>query len=648
VTSYPNPGSTTLSNRHRHALEEGSAISREVLEENDVYTIAHGRELPEGFSGRQRKRGPGILFTVTRPNGETSYSFRPDAPDPKNPGRKYEQPCKALGGPGNVLSVPAGQRHLIGDLGVPVIYVEGIKKALSIISAARRAGVEVLVAAISGVWNFLSDGEPISDLLEIPVEGREVGIVFDSDFLTNPGVQGAGMRLAETEAGRGAVVRLAYLPDAPDGSKVGADDYLVSGKSYAELRMTMRAYDPKDFELIKLSRDDKLRGAFEDLERRHSDTVWTWPGADADEDLLLALAGAARKHGKIHADGIRVKVSWGTLALEAKIGSSRTVGKGLARLQERGFLYRDNEGREDGKAGAFVLRASVKQVGEGSDKEEKATTSLRGCDPGTLHPRSPRLWASRPKFKPTKKMIREHRLGTRSHLPEPREGVTRLGKKRSHVFDRLDAAGGTLRKEELGKLLGVRPRDLTRRKKSPKGRDGLLVWPEEAGIIVVEGDAVTLADNWLDRLEEVRERGEELEADGRAEKDRRRRSRAYRDHLAERRRTRPHSSKPTAAGLAAVERSHEKRAEHIAAHDEHQAKVRAAETERKRFVKRFVHDRLRALGRIRLGLLQEALRDEGGTPSYALPAAKSLGCTVERLPEYANEEFIFAPHEWAS
>jgi len=243
-------------------------------------------------------------------------------------------------------------------------------------------------------------------------------------------------------------------------------------------------------------------------------------------------------------------------------------------------------------------------------------------------------------------MIREHRLGTRSYLPEPREGLKRLGKKRSHVFDRLDAAGGTLGVEELGAMLGVRPRDLTRRKTSPKGRDGLLAWPEEAGIIVVEGGVVTLTDNWLDRLKETREKGEELEADERAEKDRKRRSLAYREHLAERRRGTPAASKPTAAGLAAVERSRKKRAEHIAEHDEHQAAARAADLEHKKFVKRFVHDRMRALGRIRLELLRQILRDAGGTPSYALPAAKSLGCTVERLPEYENREFVFAPREW--
>jgi hypothetical protein len=40
------------------------------------------------------------------------------------------------------------------------------------------------------------------------------------------------------------------------------------------------------------------------------------------------------------------------------------------------------------------------------------------------------------------------------------------------------------------------------------------------------------------------------------------------------------------------------------------------------------------------------LWDVGGVPSYALPAAKSLGCTVEVLPEYGGEEFVFAPREW--
>jgi len=42
------------------------------------------------------------------------------------------------------------------------------------------------------------------------------------------------------------------------------------------------------------------------------------------------------------------------------------------------------------------------------------------------------------------------------------------------------------------------------------------------------------------------------------------------------------------------------------------------------------------------------VRVAGGLPSYALPAAKSLGCTVEKLAEFGNEEFVFAPSEWAA
>lgn len=169
---------------------------------------------------------------------------------------------------------------------------------------------------------------------------------------------------------------------------------------------------------------------------------------------------------------------------------------------------------------------------------------------------------------------------------------------------------------------------------------------EEAGILAVEGDAIALTEDWSGRLDAAREAAGELEADELAEEARKRRSGGYREYLEERRRGGATSSKPSAAGIAAIKRSHEKRDEHIEAHDQHQAEARAADLEHKAFVKRFVHDRLRALGRIRLELLQEILKDAGGTPSYALPAAKSLGCAVERMPEYENREFVFAPREW--
>jgi hypothetical protein len=268
MPSYPNSSFGTPSDSHRRILEVGSAIWREVYEESGVWTVTHGRQLPRGFSRRQRKRGGGLLFMGHRPNGETFYVFRPDDPDPDKPGLKYEAACKKLGGPGNVLYVHPATRHLIADTSVPVVFVEGIKKALAIVTAARAARVEVLVVAISGVWNWLSGGKPIPDMFDIEVEGREVYIGFDSDVFRNPDVGDAARRIAAYLKDRGASVYLSYLPDGQDGSKTGADDYLARGHTYREYMARMRLYDACDLQAERVSRNGKLQAAVEHLERR--------------------------------------------------------------------------------------------------------------------------------------------------------------------------------------------------------------------------------------------------------------------------------------------------------------------------------------------------------------------------------------------
>ncbi len=618
-----------LSEAHQNMLFEESGNSPDVVAERGVRTIAHGRELPAGFSPRQRRLGPGILFTVHRPNGETSYSFRPDTPD--KPGRKYEQPSKRHGGPGNVLDVHPSLHHLIADMSVPVIYVEGIKKADSITTAARAAGVEVLVVAISGVWNFLCEGKPIPDLLVIPVEGREVGIVFDSDVLTNPGVQGAAVRLAETEIRRGASVQLAYLPDAADGSKVGADDFLVSGKTYAELRVTMRAYDPGDFEVLRLTRDEKLRALVGDLRARWWAEEWKGRGGHSERDVALKLIEAATRSGKAHPDGIRVKVSWGVLQVGAKV-SRRTLAKALARLEDRGFCYRDNEGRKAEKAGAFVLRAKVDQYGE---RVRQETQELRECDPGGLPlraPKVPRLRWSRPKWKPTKKMIMEYRVRELAFLPEPRERIERLGKIRGGVVDALEASGGKLTLRELCEVLHhKRPRDVRRR---------VLPMLEEAGIIGCEGDVINLAADWREKLLAARKTGEEPEADELAEVGRKLKSRAYHE------RDKPLVSKPSAAGLEAMRRSRAMR-------DARLEELRRVEEERRKAgpppkLTALIRELLGKNDRLRMGLLCEMATEEGFEWRDVPEAARAMGCRVERLPEYGNEEFLFPSTEEAA
>jgi len=642
-------------------LFDESAVDPAVAEERGYVTVRNRAELPPEFKPYQRRRG--LLVPMHSPDGETvGYQLRPDKP--RKGGPKYETPS----GVSPVVDVHPRMleqgRHGDG----PLLITEGAKSG----DAATSRGTCTVVLA--GVWMWCVPKvkpyrlKPCFD--HVRLEGREVFVAFDSDCMSKAGVQDALAALVAALQDRGAVVKVIYLPDAPDGSKQGIDDYLVAGGTIREMFMLARKFEPADVGRVRLSRDEKLRAVVEDLTRRWWKEEWKGRGGHSERDLALKLIEAAIKSGKIHPDGLRVKVSWGALQVAAKV-ARRTLAKALARLEERGFLYRDNEGRKRDKTGAFVLRAKVDQYGERAASEGKVTQELRAYDPGGLPLRTPsetlpdvpRLRWTQPSYTPKKRGFVTGTRKVRESKPIPaRERIERLGKIRGAVVDALQAAGGTLTLHDLcGALHRKRARDVKRR---------VLPMLEEARVVVVAGDVIRLAREWREALEsERREKGEVsyeytleyvktvngvdevcrekvrvIGADELAEDRRKRKSRAYRERDQE-----APVSKPSKAGLVAVERGRAMRTEgRLNEHEEQQAKARAAELEAKRFAKRFVYERLRELGQIRLGLLQEVLHDAGGVPMYALPAAKSLGCDVERLPEFGDKQFVLAPQSWAA
>ncbi len=97
--------------------------------------------------------------------------------------------------------------------------------------------------------------------------------------------------------------------------KVGVDDYLAAGHTVAELKALARRFEPRDVDRIRLSRDERLRAAVEDLERRFWAQEWKGQGGFSDRDVALKLVEAARRHGKVVEGGIRIVKSWGTLQL---------------------------------------------------------------------------------------------------------------------------------------------------------------------------------------------------------------------------------------------------------------------------------------------------------------------------------------------
>ncbi len=124
---------------------------------------------------------------------------------------KYSQPPQT--GARLYMPFPVNQ----GD----IVVTEGEKKML----AAHQAGLNAV--GIGGVWNWLSNGEPIADLNLIQWDGRDVTIIPDSDVFTRIDLLRAIYALGREIRQLGANVYIAQLPG--DSKKIGLDDYISAG-----------------------------------------------------------------------------------------------------------------------------------------------------------------------------------------------------------------------------------------------------------------------------------------------------------------------------------------------------------------------------------------------------------------------------------
>jgi len=209
--------------------------------------------------------------------------------------------------------------------------------------------------------------------------------------------------------------------------------------------------------------------------------------------------------------------------------------------------------------------------------------------------------------------------------------VKRLGPHRGAVCDVVEAAGGETHLEELCEVLHrKRPRDVRRRILQP------LI---KAGVIELEGDVIRLTGDWLTRLDEKREAdGEIAQAERQAEKHREQ-SKLYREHLERKRRGTPEASH------AAVRQTNDLREKRMREAREEDARDKAPTPPE---VEALVERILAQNERIRMGLLCEIAMEEGHRWRDVPPAVRRMGYRTERLAEYANAEFVFAPSEWAA
>jgi len=302
LTSTAHPAERLgLSDEHRRSLEVGSAIHPQVIEARGYVTVRSAKELewainvsvgavaggqtgviavergpnftndPDDVTlhlayrtGAALRKGrflphqlrfPALLIPLRwGPDGHiVSHRLRPDRPRSNGDGKpvKYEQPTglplhldvnplvwtRVLdGGPGWVAPQPV------------LAVIEGEKKADAL------ASVGVPAVCLTGVWSWGHEvdgrkGTPLAEWEHVPLAGRPVCLVFDSDVATNEHVQLALTRLSAYLRERGARVWWT-LPPAGGNGKVGVDDYLAAGGSWDQLVRQSVFPNPLDFRTL--------------------------------------------------------------------------------------------------------------------------------------------------------------------------------------------------------------------------------------------------------------------------------------------------------------------------------------------------------------------------------------------------------------
>lgn len=260
------------------ALLEASAISPEVARERGYISVDTKRQL-SAFRDYQRLV-PGLLIPVHDTTGAiATWQYRPDDPrKTKKAGKvvKYETP----GGSRLVLDVPPRVRDQLVDPAVPLWITEGARKA----DAAVTAGLACI--GLSGVdgWsgtNPQGGKTALPEWKDVALNGRRIYLAFDSDAASNPKVAGALERLGRYLGGR-ADVRYCYLPEGPDGAKVGLDDYFAAGGSTGALieTSTPQLVTPVQAELPADSPSDPSAVTSQ---------VHTPPSWVTDQDILTKL-----------------------------------------------------------------------------------------------------------------------------------------------------------------------------------------------------------------------------------------------------------------------------------------------------------------------------------------------------------------------
>jgi hypothetical protein len=124
----------------------------------------------------------------------------------------------------------------LGEINIPLVFIEGPVKVDACYQAIPTGFCFV---GLTGTWNTKDRRDEngywqeknatrlLPELKVIPMRGRKVIILFDSDIEDNISVDDAATDIGNWTRKRGARPHRCTLPSEPNGGKNGADDFLV-------------------------------------------------------------------------------------------------------------------------------------------------------------------------------------------------------------------------------------------------------------------------------------------------------------------------------------------------------------------------------------------------------------------------------------
>ena len=335
-----------------------------------------------GLAKKAQTLVPGMMFPLLHADGTTSgWQYRPDNPRVRD-GKvaKYEIPV----GQHNVVDVPPGVGGWLLDPAIDLWITEGTKKADC--GAARG----LCIVAISGVHSWLRKGVALPDWRDVQLQGRRVILAWDSDVSRNPQVLKALRDFAAWLTYKGARVEYLHLPDDP-AAKVGLDDYLVAGRTTADLYALVKSTPPSTAQAAPAPAPKPPPPPAVTLDEAHA-VFHRWLGADYDTDALDAeLAAAAVEKFDDGSDPIWLLIISGPAAAKTETvialdGAGATITSaitGEAALlsatpkKDRSKTATGGLLRKIGERGVLVIKDVTSILSMNTDTRAKVLAALR-------------------------------------------------------------------------------------------------------------------------------------------------------------------------------------------------------------------------------------------------------------------------------